>query len=148
MLRRTPGDAVASVKSAELTTESVANAPMTAQGDRRIAFALGLIAALLLLVTALLHLVVGIGFLVTGSVHTGAGSIGSAVVDAVVALLIGLFAFLGQARGSERSVLAGVVLVVLAVVGWIALGFGGDLFAILAALLALVAGVVFLLAGR
>jgi hypothetical protein len=121
---------------------------MSATDDRGIAFVLGIVAAVLLLISALLHFVVGVALLVTGAAHSGVGSIGSSVVDVVVALLIGFFAFLGRARGSDRSVAAGVVLIVLAVVGWAALGFGGDLLALLAAVLALVAGILFLVAGR
>ena len=121
---------------------------MSSTDDRRIAFILGILAAIFLLVSALLHFVVGVSLLVTGGTHSGLGSISSSVVEVVVALLVGLFSVLGRAPGHDRSVVAGVVLVVLAVVGWLALGFGGDLLALLASLLALVAGVVFLVAGR
>jgi hypothetical protein len=120
----------------------------TATDDRRIAFVLGILAAILLLIAAVLHFVVGVALLVTGAAHSGAGSIGSSVIEVVVALLIGFFALLGRGRGNDRNVAAGVVLIVLAVVGWAALGFGGDLLALLAAVLALVSGVLFLVAGR
>jgi hypothetical protein len=121
---------------------------MTAEQDRRIAFILGVLAALLLFIDALLHFLLGIALLITGATHPGAGSFGASVIDVVVALLIGFFAYLGRSRGSDRSVAAGVVLVALAVVGWLALGFGGSVLAILAALLALLAGILFLVAGR
>jgi hypothetical protein len=121
---------------------------MSSTDDRRIAFILGILAAILLLISALLHFVVGVGLLVTSGARLGVGSIGSSVVDVVVALLIGFFSVLGRAPGHDRSVAAGVVLVVLAVVGWLALGFGGELFALLASVLALIAGVLFLVAGR
>jgi hypothetical protein len=121
---------------------------MSGTDDRRIAFILGILAAILLLLAAVLHFVVGVALLVTGAAHSGVGSIGSSIVEVVVALLIGFFSVLGRARGNDRSVAAGVVLIVLAVVGWVALGFGGDLLAILAAVLALIAGVLFLVAGR
>jgi hypothetical protein len=121
---------------------------MAGQDDRRIAFVLGAIAAILLLVDALLHFIAGIALLITGATHPGVGSIGSSVIEIVVALLIGAFAYFGRTRGGDRSVAAGVVLIVLAIVGWLALGFGGSLLALLAAILALVAGVLFLAAGR
>jgi hypothetical protein len=121
---------------------------MTGQDDRRIAFVLGAIAAILLLLDALLHFVAGIALLITGAGHVGVGSIGTSVVEIVVALLIGFFAYLGRSRGNDRSITAGVVLVVLAIVGWLALGFGGSLLAILASVLALISGVLFLAAGR
>jgi hypothetical protein len=121
---------------------------MTSSDDRRIAFILGILAAIFLLVSALIHFVVGVGGLVTGSGRYALGSFGSSVVDIVVAILIGFFALLGRAPGNDRSVAAGVVLIVLAIVGWAALGFGGELFALLAAVLALISGVLFLVAGR
>ncbi|HTW77038.1 MAG TPA: hypothetical protein VMG14_04650 [Thermoplasmata archaeon] len=121
---------------------------MAAADDRRIGFLFGVLAAVLLLVAALLSLIVGIAFLVTGAFHPAAGSIGASVIEVVVALLIGFFAFLGRGRGGDRSVTAGIVLIVLAVVGWLALGFGGSLLAILASIFALIAGVLFVLAGR
>jgi hypothetical protein len=121
---------------------------MAAADDRRIAFILGVIGALLLLLAALLHFVVGVGLLITGAPHSAAGSLGSSVVDVVVALLIGFFAVLGRGRGGDRSLAAGIVLIVLAVIGWAALGFGGDLLALLAAIFTLLSGVLFLVSGR
>jgi hypothetical protein len=121
---------------------------MSGAEDRRIAFVLGVLAAILLLLDALLHFVVGIAQLITGAVHFAAGSLGSSIVDIVVAILIGFFAYLGRSRGGDRSMTAGVVLVVLAVLGWLALGFAGSLLAIVAALLALISGVMFLVATR
>jgi hypothetical protein len=121
---------------------------MTGSDDRRIAFILGVLGAVLLLLAAVLHFAVGVGLLITGATRSATGSLGSSVVEVVVALLIGFFAFLGRARGSDRNIAAGIVLVVLAVVGWAALGFGADLLALLASILTLLSGVLFLLAGR
>jgi hypothetical protein len=120
---------------------------MASADDRGIAFVLGILAAILLLVAALLHFLVGVALLFTGASHSAAGSLGSSVIEVVIALLIGFFAVIGR-RGRDRTVAAGVVLVVLAIVGWLALGFGGDLLALLAAVLALLSGVLFLVSGR
>ncbi len=121
---------------------------MTAYEDRRIAFIFGILSAVLLLLAALLSFIVGVAFLITRSFHPAIGSIGDSIIELVVALLIGFFAFLGRNRGSDRSLTAGVVLVVLALVGWLALGFGGSILGILALVLALISGVLFLVAGR
>jgi hypothetical protein len=121
---------------------------VSATENRRIAFILGILAALLLLISAFLHFVVGVGLLVTGAGRPGLGSLGASIVEVVVALLFGFFSVLGRSPGNDRSLAAGLVLIVLAVVGWAALGFGGELLALLAAVLALVAGVLFLVSGR
>jgi hypothetical protein len=116
--------------------------------DRRLGLTFGVIAAALLVVDAFLRLLFGVVLLASGHAHAAAGSVGGAVIFLVVGLLIGLFAVLGRTRDSERSLAAGVILIVLALVGWLALGFGGSLLAILAAVFALIAGILFLVAGR
>jgi hypothetical protein len=120
---------------------------MGARETRRAGFLLGLLAAVLLLVEALIHFAVGVAFLATGRTLGGLGSLGGSVVLVVVALLIGFFAFLGRARGADYAMVAGIVLVVVAIVGWLALGFGGSVLGILAGLFALIAGILFLVSG-
>ncbi|HXW67661.1 MAG TPA: hypothetical protein VEL82_07300 [Thermoplasmata archaeon] len=121
---------------------------MSARGDRDIAFILGALAALLLILAGGLRLVLGFAFLATGTPHLGLGELGSALVFIVLGLLVGFFAILGRSRGAERSLAVGVVLIVLAIVGWLGLGFAGSILALLAAVLALVAGILFVVAGR
>ncbi|HTZ61107.1 MAG TPA: hypothetical protein VMC82_00435 [Thermoplasmata archaeon] len=121
---------------------------MTADGDRRLGLIFGVVSAVLLVVDAVLRFLVGIIFFATGREIAALGSANSAVIFLVLGLVIGFFAFLGRSRGPDRSLAAGVILIVLALVGWLALGFGGSLLAILAAVFALVAGILFLVAGR
>jgi chromate transport protein ChrA len=70
------------------------------------------------------------------------------LVLVVVGIVIGMFAVIGRSRRNDRTMAAGVVLVVLAVVGWFGLGFAGGVLELLAALFALIAGVLYLLAAR
>jgi len=123
-------------------------ATVTADGDRRLGMVFGLLAAGLLVLDSLLGFVFGVAHLVTGRAHAAVGSVGGAVIFLVVGLVIGLFAVMGRSRGSDRSLAAGIVLIVLALVGWLALGFGGSILAILAGVFALIAGILFLVAGR
>jgi len=121
---------------------------MSADGDRRLALVFGVVGAVLLVLDALLRFLFGVVLLVSGHTHAGAGSVGGAVIFLVVGLLIGFFALLGRARSQDRSLAAGIILIVLALVGWLALGFGGSLLAILAVVFTLIAGILFLVAGR
>ncbi len=108
----------------------------------------GLIAATLLILAALLRFLAGIVFAVSGRGFLALGSLDGAVILLVLGLLIGFFAILGRSREADRSIAAGVLLVVLAVVGWLALGFGNSLLAILGAVFTLISGILFLVVGR
>ncbi len=121
---------------------------MTADSDRRLALIFGVIAAVLLVVDALLRFLVGAIFLATGRELAALGSANEAVIFLVLGLVIGFFAILGRSREADRSLAVGIILVVLALVGWLALGFAGSVLALLAAVFTLIAGILFLVAGR
>jgi hypothetical protein len=120
---------------------------MTDTSTRRLGFLFGILAAVLLVLAAVFQFVLGVVFLTTGRAVGGLSSLGSAIVLVVVALLIGFFAFLGRSRSADYPLVAGIVLIVIAVVGWL-WGFGGGLFGVLAGLFALIAGILFLVSGR
>jgi hypothetical protein len=121
---------------------------MSVQADRRLGFVFGVLGAVLLILDALLRFARGVVFLATGFTYAALGSIGSSILFVVVGLLIGFFAFVGRHPGSDRSLAAGVILIVLALLGWLVLGFGGSLLAILAGVLTIIAGILFLVGGR
>jgi hypothetical protein len=121
---------------------------MSLESDRRLALVFGVIAAVLLIADAVLRFLVGIAFLATGRGLAALGSVDEAVIFLVVGLVIGFFAILGRSRTAERNLAVGIILVVLAIVGWLALGFSTSLLAILAAVFTLIAGILFLVAGR
>ena len=121
---------------------------MTEAGDRRIGGVFGLLAAVLLAVEAIVDLARGFFDLAVG--HGGIGSFpfGEALILLVLALIVGFFSVLGGLRPEGHAVVAGAVLIVLAIVGWLVLGLGSGVLAILGAVLMLVAGIVFLASGR
>lgn len=108
----------------------------------------GVIAGVLLVVDAVLRFLVGFVFLATGRELAALGSVDEAVIFLVLGLVIGFFAILGRSRDADRSLAVGVILIVLAIVGWLALGFATSLLAVLAAVFTLIAGILFLVAGR
>jgi hypothetical protein len=121
---------------------------MSAHSERRLAFLLGVLGAVLLALDALVRFALGVVFLATGHPFAAFGTLGLSVVFVVVAILIGFFSMWGRSAVSDRSLGAGVVLIVIAVLGWLVLGFSGSLLAVLAGVLTLVAGVLFLIGGR
>jgi hypothetical protein len=108
----------------------------------------GLLSALLLILAALVDFVGGFVFLALGSGGHALSSWARSVVYVVIGLLFGLFAAIGRSGGRDRRLGAGVILVVLSVLCWFALGFGGELLALLAVVFALVSGILFLIAAR
>jgi hypothetical protein len=68
-----------------------------------------------------------------------------AILLFVVGGLVLLFAHLGEHGWRDRPLASGILLVVLAVVGWGVLGLGGNLLAVVGALFAFLAGVLYLI---
>ncbi len=121
---------------------------MVDERDRSVAFLLGLLGAVLVGAEALLVLATALVRLVSGHLAHPLDPLSRTVVLAVFALLVGAFSLMGRSRRDERPTVAGAVLIVLAVAGWLFLDTGAGLLGVLGTLLALVAGVVFLVAGR
>jgi len=117
-------------------------------GDRKVATVLGLLGAFLIACEGLLDLVRGVVYLAVGRGIHALAPFDQGVIFLVVALLIVVFSAMGMVRREGRATVAGAVLVVLAIAGWIVLGFGSGLLAVLGSLLVLIAGVVFLVQGR
>ncbi|MGI0071065.1 MAG: hypothetical protein ACRECT_03210 [Thermoplasmata archaeon] len=121
---------------------------MAGQGDRGLAVVFGILATIFLLAAAVLRVLVGIADAATGHGFLALGSASDAVIFFVMGILVGVFTVLGRSRAADRSLAVGIILIVLAIVGWLALGFGGSLLAILAAVFALISGILFLVSSR
>lgn len=121
---------------------------MPTDGDHRLGFVFGILGALLLVLAAVVRFLLGVVFLATGHGYLGLGSLTESVLYLVLGLVVGFFAFVGSRRGSDQAMVAGIVLIVLAVLGWLVLGFGGSLLALLGGVFALIAGILFIAAAR
>ncbi len=121
---------------------------MSAATDHRVASLFGLLGAALLIVQGILDLASGVVYLAVGHGGRAFGSLDESLILIVVGFIVAFFAAVGRTRGEERSIGTGVVLVVLALVGWLILGFGGNVLGLLGTILILISGVVYLLAGR
>jgi hypothetical protein len=113
--------------------------------EREIGHLFGLIGGVLILAGGLFALAFGVTDLVLGHLAAAAGSIGAAIVLFVVGALVVLFAHMADHDWKSRPFASGVVLVVLAIVGWAALGFGANILALLGGIFALLAGVLYLI---
>jgi hypothetical protein len=114
-------------------------------GERRLAFAFGIIGAILLGVAALISLADVIGLALQGRPYDRiSGDLAQFVLDVVLALLVVVFSAMGRPRFVGRPVASGVVLIVIAVAGWLVLGLADSLLGLVAGLFTLIAGVLFL----
>jgi len=113
--------------------------------ERKLGWGFGLLGGVLIMAGAVVSALVGTFDLATGRL-TGALYAGSAAVllFAVGALAL-FFSYLAHRPWSDKPIVAGILLVVIAAIGWGVTGFGGNVFALLGALFVFLAGLLFLL---
>jgi hypothetical protein len=122
---------------------------MPTEGNRRIGMIFGVLSAVLLALDGIVSILRGFLFLALGyGYRIVSAEFAQSVLFIVLGLVIGFLAFYGRSRGEDRSVVAGVSLLVLAIAGWLFLGLGAGLLGILSAIFALLAGIFFLVSGR
>jgi hypothetical protein len=113
--------------------------------EREIGHLFGLIGGVLVLAGGLFAAAFGVTDLVLAHLAAAAGALSAAVVLFVVGALILLFAHMADHDWKSRPFASGIVLVILAIVGWAALGFGGNVLALVGGIFALLAGVLYLI---
>jgi hypothetical protein len=113
--------------------------------ERKLGYGFGLLGGALFLLGALVSIAVGTLDLVIRHPFGALGAMSEAVVLLVVGGLALLFAYLGHRAWSDRPLVSGVLLVLLAGIGWAALGFGDNVIALVGALFVFLAGVLFLI---
>jgi hypothetical protein len=113
--------------------------------ERRIGYGFGLLGGLLILVGALWNLVLGTVAVVTRHPYIAVGAYTGTVVLFVVGGLALFFAYLGHGAWRDRSLASGILLVLLAGIGWLVLGLGANVFALIGGLFVFLAGVLYLI---
>jgi hypothetical protein len=113
--------------------------------ERRLGYGFGLLGGLLILVGALISLVVGAADLVVRHPYVAVGALSGAVILLVVGGLALFFAYLGYRGWSDRPLVSGIMLVLLAAIGWVALGIGANVVSLIGALFVFLAGVLYLI---
>jgi hypothetical protein len=118
---------------------------METSTERGVGHVLALVGGLMIGIGGLLALIFGFADLALGRTFGAAGAVSQAFVLFVVGGLVLLFAYLGERAWKDRPLTTGVLLVVLALVGWVALGLGSNVLALVGGILALVAGLLYLI---
>jgi hypothetical protein len=113
--------------------------------ERTIGHLFGMLGGLLILVGGLVAVIYGFANLAVGHALGAAGALSEAIVLFVVGGLVLLFAYLGEREWKERPLATGVMLVVLAVIGWAVMGLGANLLALIGGIFVLLAGVLYLI---
>jgi len=113
--------------------------------ERKLGWGFGLLGGLLIVAGALVSAFVGTLDLAMGRFSGAFGAGTEAVLLLVVGALALFFAYLAHRTWSDRPIVAGVLLVVIAAIGWGVTGFGGSILALLGALFVFLAGLLFLL---
>lgn len=113
--------------------------------ERTVGHLFGLVGGLLILVGGLVATLFGFAELLIGHVLSAAGVVSEAIVLFVVGALVMVFAHMGEHAWRDRPVASGILLVILAVVGWAVLGLGTNVIALVGGIFALLAGVLYLI---
>ena len=121
---------------------------MDDRSDRRTAALCGLLGGVLIGLEGLLSLARSALDLTRGWTSPAYFLFDQGIVFLVLGLVVAVFSFLGGMRPDGRAMVAGIVLLVVVILGWLALGLGTALLSLLGAVLALVGGVVFLASAR
>ena len=118
---------------------------MASLSERTLGFGFGVLGGALIVLAAFVSLLIGAVDLATGR---GIGAI-NAGAEAVLFFVVGglalFFAFLGKHAWSGRPLVSGVLLLVIAAIGWGILGLGANVIALVGALFVFLAGVLFLI---
>ena len=113
--------------------------------ERTLGYGFGLLGGLLVIVGAILALAMGVADLVAGRPVGTINAWSESVVLFVVGGLALFFAFLGQHTWREKGLVSGVMLVIVAVLGWAVLGLGSNVVALIGAIFVFLSGILFLL---
>ncbi len=121
---------------------------MPEHGGRGLGLLFGALGGALIVLEGLIDFVKGAFFLAVGRPYLGLGALGASVLFVVLGLVLIMFAFLGSVRQQDRALAAGVVMVVVALLGILLLGFANGLLGLLGAIFVLIAGLLYVVAGR
>jgi hypothetical protein len=112
--------------------------------ERSLGHVFGLVGGLLVGVGGVVALVDGAADLALGHLGGAVAAVSGAILLFVVGALVVLFSHLGEHAWKDHPTTTGVMLVVLSVVGWLALGLASNVVAIVGGVLALLGGILYL----
>jgi hypothetical protein len=113
--------------------------------ERKLGWGFGLLGGVLLVAAAIVGALIGTFDLVTGRLNGALNAGAESVLLLAVGALALLFSYLAYRPWRDHPITAGILLVVVAAIGWGVLGLGGSVIALLGALCVFLAGLLFLL---
>jgi hypothetical protein len=113
--------------------------------EQRLAYGFGLLGGGLIALGGLVSLVIGAADLALGHPYGALGAVSAAIVLLVVGGLAGFFAWMGRHDWSARPLASGIMLIVIAVIGWAVVGIDASLLALIGSLFVFLAGILFVL---
>jgi hypothetical protein len=113
--------------------------------ERKLGWLFGLLGGLLIVVGAVVAAVVGTVDFAMGRFGGAVGAGAEAILLLVVGALALFFSYLAYRPWSNHPITTGIMLVVIAAIGWGVLGLGGSVLALIGALFVFLAGLLFLL---
>lgn len=112
--------------------------------ERRLGWGFGLLGGLLIVLAAFVSVLVGTIDLIAGHPMGALGAGSEAIGWFVVGVLALFFSYLAARPWKDHPMTAGLLLVLLSIVGWAVLGLGGSVPALVGALFVLLSGLLFL----
>lgn len=112
--------------------------------EQRLGYGFSVLGDVLIALGGPVSLVVAAADLLLGRPFGTLGAVSAAVVLFVLGGLAIFFAWLGRQEWSSRPLASGVLLVVLAALGWIVVGVGSDFLSLIGSLFVFIVGVLFL----
>lgn len=116
--------------------------------NRALAFLFGVLGAVLVVLEGLVDLIRSAFFLAVGHPFVAFDEFTRSVLFVVLGIVLVLFAALGRNRGNDRALAAGVVMIVLALLGIFLLGFANGVLGLLGSIFVLIGGLLFIIDAR
>ena len=113
--------------------------------EQRLGFGFGLLGGLLFALGGLVSLLLGTADLILGRPIGALNAASEGVLLLVIGGLALLFSWLGHRSWTSRPITSGVLLVLVAVIGWVVVGIGSSLLGLIGSLFVFLAGVLYLL---
>jgi len=114
--------------------------------DRGLGHLFGIVGGVLIWIGGVVAVAIGIAHALLGQpLGLQIAAYSEAILLFVVGGLVLLFTRLGASPGTDRALTSGVLLVVLAVIGWAVLGLGANIVALIGGLFAFLAGLLYLI---
>jgi hypothetical protein len=117
---------------------------MAEMTEQRLGFGFGVLGGVLIALGGLVSLVLGTADLILGRPIGALNAASEGVLLLVVGGLALFFSWLSHGSWSGRLVTSGVMLILVAVIGWIVVGIGSSLLALIGSLFVFLAGVLYL----